>query len=301
MKKSAIICMIVATALILAGSTLFVGTMCALGWDFGRLATSEYEAVTHEITDPFDKIAYEGDTADVTFALSEDGVCRVECRQRVDIPFTVSVEDGTLTVKALDNRRWYEHIGFDFGTTWVTVYLPQGVCPDLTMRLSTGDVEISQGLTFGDVDIKASTGDVTFRAQTCGDVIIKVSTGDVSLSSVTPGNVDIQVSTGDISLSDVTCDSLTAEGDSSDLTLTRVNVAQRLWVKLDTGDVTLSGVDAGEIYIETDTGDVEGTLLSEKIFHVTTDTGDVDVPQGTTGGMCEITTDTGDVRIRISN
>jgi cytoskeletal protein RodZ len=69
----------------------------------------------------------------------------------------------------------------------------------------------------------------------------------------------------------------------------------------DTGDVTFEGSDAASIKVETSSGDVTGTLLSDKIFRYKANTGRVELPQTTTGGVCDITTDTGDIIIRIAS
>ena len=76
--------------LVLLGCILFVGVMTALKWDFSKLSTVKYETNTHEISEPFGDISLTTDTADIMFALSGDGKCRVECYSQVESVISLS-------------------------------------------------------------------------------------------------------------------------------------------------------------------------------------------------------------------
>lgn len=92
---------------------------------------------------------------------------------------------------------------------------------------------------------------------------------------------------------------LVSGGNTGDLFLKNVVATEKVSIERDTGNVTIDGLDAAEIFIETDTGNVTGALLSEKVFIAHSDTGKVDVPRTTTGGICEINTDTGNIKLKI--
>lgn len=290
-----------------------------LNWDFAKLSTNKYETREYEITDEFQNISVLADTADVTFLPSDGTECRVVCYEQKNASHAVAVKDGTLAVELIDTRKWYEHIGFNFKTPKITVYMPKGEYAALTVKTDTGDVSIPREFQFKSMDVSLSTGDVTCKASATEQLKIKTSTGDITLQDVSVGSLDLAVSTGKITasgvtceshvimevstgksvLTDVTCQSLTTKGNTGDIKLTHVMASQMLSVVRTTGDVTFDGCDAAEISVTTNTGDVEGTLLSEKIFLIDTDTGHKDVPKTTTGGKCEITTSTGDIEISI--
>lgn len=319
MKKATKAWLIAAAAMIVTGCALFAGVMTTIGWNFTKLSTVKYETNVHEVDRPFSAIAVTTDTADVAFVLSDDGRCRVECREEENARHTVTVEGDTLTVRREDQRPWHDHVGISLGATKVTVYLPKTEYSALSVFENTGNVDIPQGLTFVDAEISVTTGDVRFFAAAQEKAKIKTSTGDIRVENISAGSLDLSVTTGKVTLSgaactgDVTvgvstgkatltavsCRDLTSTGATGSLSLDRVTATGRFSIKRSTGSVKMNGCDAAEISVKTGTGDVTGTLLTGKVFITATGTGRVDVPQTTTGGRCEIVTGTGDIRIQI--
>ncbi len=321
MSKVTKIWLIVAASLVLVGSIIFAGVMTVFKWDFLKLDTRKFETNTHEIAEKFDNISINTKTADIHFVPTENGECKVVCFEQAEVKHSVSVEDGTLTVSVVDQRKWYDHIKlFSFKTPKITVYLPKAQYGALNIKDSTGDIEISKGLDFQSTDIAASTGNVDVFASATDTLKVQVSTGHIRVENLSAGalqlssstgditvksvnctsEVKVNVSTGDIKLSDVNCGSITSSGSSTgDVSLKNVIVNGTLSLKTSTGDIKLALCDAAELFMQTDTGDVEGSLLSEKVFITKTDTGDVKVPKTITGGRCEITTDTGDIEITV--
>lgn len=307
--------LITAVCLIVVGLALFAIVMTINHWDFSKLNTEHYETNTIEITDDFDNISISTDTADLRFALSEDEICRVVCVEHPNAKHAASIQGDTLTVTEEDHRKWYEHIGFNLDSCEITVYLPKTQYTSLSVKESTGDVEIPGEFSFETAQIVLTTGDIRFYASTAKDANLKTTTGEILVKNLTADSLDLSCTTGDITVSDVTvvndvstktftgdvsiksctCMNLISDGTTGGLTLNDVIVAERLKATRSTGDVKLTSSDASEIYIETSTGDVTGSLLSEKVFFTETDTGDVNVPKSMSGGRCEITTSTGDI------
>ena len=323
MRKATIAWLVIATALVLIGCILFGGVMFALGWDFRKLSTVEYETNTYDVNEPFKSISLKTDTADIKFALSNDGKCKVECLEDENAKHSVTVEDGTLTVELIDERSvsdYIKYIGINYGSSRITVYLPKGEYASLVIEEDTGDIEIPDDFNFRDVDISVSTGNVVFGASASKSVSIKTSTGDIAVENISVGSLALSVTTGRITatsvnceddltvgvstgkvyLTDIVCENVISRGSTGDITLNNVIAEEKLLIKRSTGDVKLDGCDAGEISVETSTGDVVGSLLSDKVFNAETSTGRCDVPKTTTGGKCEISTDTGDIKIVIS-
>ena len=314
--------LIIAASLVSIGGILFAGVMTTLRWDFMELATVKYETNTYEISEAFDGISMNTDTADIVFAFSDDGKCRVECHEEENAKHSVTVEDGTLTVELIDERSVYDFIGYiglNFGSPKITVYLPKAEYTSLLIHEDTGDIEIPKDFTFKDIDISLSTGDVDFCASASEMIKIKTSTGDIRVENISTGSLDLSVSTGKVTVSgvtcegdvtvgvstgkayltDIACENLVSNGSTGDISLKNVIAEENFSIKRSTGDVKFDGSDAAKIFVETDTGDVEGSLLTEKVFITETDTGSVDVPKTTTGGKCEVSTDTGDIKLEI--
>lgn len=322
MRKTTKLWLIIAASLVLIGCIIFAGVMSRLRWDFTKLSTVKFETNTYEISEAFNGISMKTDTADIMFALSDDGKCRVECYEEESAKHSVTVEEGTLVIKLIDERSVYDYIGYigiSFSSPQITVYLPKAEYTSLLINESTGDIEIPKDFNFEDVDISLSTGDVDFCASASELIRIKTSTGDIRVENISAGSLDLSVSTGKVTavgvtckgdltvgvstgrayLTDIECKNIISSGNTGDISLKNVIAVEKFSIKRSTGDVKVDGCDAAELFIETDTGAVEGALLSEKIFIAETDTGSVDVPKTLTGGKCEITTSTGDIEIEI--
>ena len=320
MKRSTKVWLIVAGALVVAGLAVIIVALAMNNWNLGRLSSVKYQTNSYEIKESFDKIEIISDTADIVFLPGADGECRVVCEEKEKELHTVNVEDGKLTIKLEDTRKWYNYITFlSIGSPKITVYLPSGEYGDLIIKESTGEVDIPKDYRFESIDISVSTGDVKCMASaselfkiktstgdifvesvTAGEMILTVSTGKITASAIScVGNFKISVSTGKTNLENVRCADFKSKGTTGDITMNDVVATNMMNIERSTGDVKLEGCDAGEIYIKTDTGDVTGSLISEKIFFVNTDTGKKSVPQTMSGGKCEITCDTGDIIIKI--
>ena len=317
MRKKTIVGLIVATSLILIGAIIFGGVMMALDWDFSKISTVKYETNEYEINDSYKNIKVITDTAKINFVPAEN--TKVVCYEDTKQKYSVSVQGDTLVIELSNSKKWYEHIGINFGSPKITVYTPAGEYGALTVKGDTSDTEIPKDFKFESIDISQSTGDVKCFSSAIGDIKIKTSTGHITVGNITAGSLDLKVSTGDITatnvecvgdllvkvstgktkLENVKCNDVISTGDTGNITLTNVITDKSIDIERTTGDVKFNGCDASELVIVTDTGDVKGTLLSEKVFIAKTDTGSIKVPETVSGGKCKITTDTGDIKIDI--
>jgi len=312
--------LIIAISLVLLGCVIFSGVITMFKWDFTKLSTVQYETNAYEISESFDNISINTDTADIIFIPSNDEKCRVVCYEEKNAKHSAVISDNALTISMINEKKWYEYIGINFGTPKITIYLPQSEYASLFMKASTGDVEMPKDFKFEDINITLSTGDVKNYASASRDIKIKTSTGDIRVENVRAGAMDfsvstgkvivesvkidgdinVSVSTGDARLTDIACKSVISTGNTGHISLKNVIAKEKFSLERSTGDIKFENSDAETINIKTDTGDVTGTLLSEKIFITETSTGNISVPKTTTGGKCEVVTDTGDIKFEIS-
>ena len=319
MRKSTKIWLVIAICLILVGCSMMAVTLHSLNWDLSGLDTGKYETNAYTVSQPFSNISVDTDTAEVIFALSPDGKCRVECFEEENGKHSVNVENDTLMIKTVNKTAWYDRIGIHLNTPKIKVNLPQKEYAALSLRGDTGKVELPEDFQFESVEILLTTGDVKVFASASAAMKIKTTTGNILVENTVvgelglrattgiitasdvacTGDLSVHISTGKTSLTNITCQNLLSEGDTGKIDLDNVVALKKFQIEWDTGDVTFTNSDAAEIYVETDTGDVTGSLLSGKLFMVETDTGRVHIPQSTTGGRCQIETDTGDIKITI--
>ncbi|MCR5824451.1 MAG: DUF4097 domain-containing protein [Lachnospiraceae bacterium] len=305
-----------AGALILCGAVLFIITMGRSKWDFNAMSTIKMVSKEYEFNEKIQSISIDADTTDITFRASDTDRCRIEVYEDEKMPHRVKVDDGKLSIRPEDQRKWYEHIVFfSFGSPKLTVYLPAKAYTALRIDLSTGDVVIPDDFSFGEIDITTSTGDVSCEASSDGRLKIGCDTGNIDLKGIKASDLMLSVSTGHIyvtdakvkksitfhvstgksKLTDVTCENITSEGSTGDADMENVIASGTVKIKRSTGHVKLEKCDAYELFIKTSTGKVSGSFLTDKVFITSSDTGKIDVPKTISGGRCEITTDTGNI------
>ena len=312
--------LITALILIIAGLLLAGVSLASVGFDFSKLSTTAFVTNTCDVSQSFRNIKIIGDTENIEFLPSDDGACRVVCREREDEPHRVEAADGTLTVENISRNKWH-FLDFSFMTEGpsITLHLPEEAYSALEIDASTGDVKIPGNFSFDSVDIRLSTGDADCRASAAGELSVRTSTGQISLSDLTAGTVRLSASTGGIRVSgvqcagdmnvsvstgrtlleNVKCRNLVSTGSTGGLTLTNVIAGGSFNLDRSTGDIRFETCDAAEIKATTDTGSIKGSLLTDKVFIAHSDTGRVDVPKMTSGGKCELSTDTGSIEITV--
>ena len=330
---------IIGAVLLVAGIALCILGAAMDGFRTEEMLMSKLTDKTIEIGEDFSNIQINTDTTDVVFSVSQDGSCRILCRESEQQPHTAKVENGTLILRQEDYRKWYHYIGINTGKPRVEIRLPKAVFDTLTLNGATGNVALPKELSFTDVKILTSTGKVDVQAQVEKTLSVQLSTGMILISGVSCEQVDAQTSTGSIRFLDVKCRDLKAQSNTGGQLLENVqatgdirligttggihftrgscrNLTTRsstgkqtmeyvaasgaAQMESTTGNIRLTDFDGATIAITTDTGNVTGTVLTEKIFFAKTDTGRVEVPRSATGGTCEITTDTGNIYIQLA-
>lgn len=261
MKRVTKVWLIIAAVFTVTGGLLFSGIMTALGWNFEDLSTVETQAKRYEITEEFSNILIDTSVSDLEILPSKNGNCEVICTDSRKLSHAVEVKDGCLNITLTDSRKWHERIAITpLGLTDVTLYLPDRLYENIT---------------------------------------VKVTVGDVSAEMLSVKTLDVTVSTGDIVLNDISCNKLLTFGSTGDLTLKRVVASESFNLNRSTGNIKFDSCDAPAITAKTSTGNLTGSLLSGKIFKAKTSTGSVKVPANGKGGSCELKTSTGDIKIEI--
>ena len=294
MKKGFLIAAIILTAL---GAVIFTGALFATGFDFSRLSGGkEMEEKIYTVTEDFQDIEIRTDVTDIEFKVSQDGHFKAVAKEPAKMHHTVEVVNGTLKIESVDERKWYDFIGFFWKAPTMTIYLPakEGNRGSLRINNGTGDVEIPAGFEFYKVEIESSTGEVTVRS------------GRVESTSLSPeeehtGRVTLTVSTGAAVIEDLNCGSFYSDGNTGDIRLKNVVTRTDMNIERSTGDIRFESCDAlkGTITLKTSTGDVRGSLKTGKVFSARSSTGSVHVPESTGDCRCEVSTSTGSIHITV--
>ena len=280
MKKTTKIVLLAATAVTVLGILLAGGILFFVQADLTKLSSDTYVEKVYKIDQNFEHISINLRDADITFALSQDGKCRVESKETEQYGLLVTVEKNTLTIK-LDKDQAPPFFAMSFLETELTVYLPKCQYESIHLEQDTGDITMPTDFCFTEAQIDTSTGDIRWSGVVTSRLELETTTGDVYLTNAQCGNVEIEVTTGDVTVTDT--------------------VAGEFSLELTTGDVILERFDAAGISVENTTGDITCNLLSGKMFVAETLTGDVNVPVSTEGVPCYLYTTTGHITVTIAN
>ena len=281
--------------------------------------TNTIEINEYEIKDNFKDIKIITDTANIEFVPSSNSNSLVVCNEQRNVNHSVKVEDNILLIEVNDTRKWYEHIGMNFNTPKITIYLPENDYDQLLIESSTGDINIPNNFKFKSIDILEDTGNIRNYASVYENIKIKTSTGNIHIENIIANMIDLSTSTGKVDVIDVNCSdnikinvstgktnivntnckNLVSKGSTGNISLKNVIATEKLSIERSTGDVKFKDSDASDIFVKTDTGNVTGSLLTDKVFFAETDTGNIDVPKVIADEKCEIITDTGDIKINI--
>ncbi len=198
MKRGTKVWLIIAAILFLLGTMIIVGDFIMVKFDFAKIATTKYVTNTYEIQENYKNIKIVTNTANVALVPSKDAKDTVVCKEEENVKHLVEVKDDTLVIKVIDTRKWYEHIGINFGTSKITLYLSKDIYDALSIKTSTGKVSV-ENLSADTLDITVSTGNIRVTDVVCkGDMKMKVSTGDIKLDKSDAAEIFIKTSTGNV-------------------------------------------------------------------------------------------------------
>lgn len=302
MKKGAIIALSIAGALVVTGIIVGVIGVNAFHGNFTSLDRHEYLESPFSFNETVTKIDIDENIADIEFKYSEDAEITVICEELKNAPHTVTVVDGTLSIKST-----YQYIGwwdwFKNGpildNTSITISLPNVSYSEISISNNTGDIVFTNGFTISNVDIVTNTGDILLQDFVSDDVKIMSDTGNIVIKNGSGNPMEIDSETGNVNLEEVTCSSMKVHTSTGSVTLKSVVCSGDMDLDTSTGDVKFEASDAINIDVNSSTGNITGTLLAAKTFHCSSSTGSVHVPSGTGVGVFNAHTSTGNISITI--
>lgn len=267
------------------------------GWQSVSGAGIRAHTIAHDVTEPFDDIDIGVVEGNVRIAPSQDGSCRVVCRDLERVSSSVEVKNGVLTVSRQDARPWYARFGLWWlGELSVTVFLPERTYGSLSVRTVSGDAAVADGLSFSAASVTTTSGEISFHGRVERTLSIQSVSGDASLARTAADLLTVSTTSGDIWLSEIDAGALDIVTTSGEASCQAVMVSGAARFETVSGDVWFYDSDAGTLRIKTVSGDVGASLLSPKAFSVSTTSGDVRVPPSDEkAGECTVKTTSGDI------
>ncbi len=237
---------ILTAAILLILGLAITAIALALG---GSFDTVQYSEVTHEIDRDFDHIALSTSSANVIIKRSDSDKCYAVCSENDKITYTVTVDDGTLTVKENDSRRWWNLIQISFQSARVTLYLPKEAYTSLSVNTGAGGILCHEKeLSFDRANLSSAGGAIDLSAPIKSELVAKASSGRIKLVGSTLNSITVFASSGGVVLEDMAATGLLkATTSSGGIRVKNCNAAE-LSVEVTSGGVALENVTATELF-----------------------------------------------------
>ncbi len=297
MKKSVLIFLTVSVALVLLGAIL-VGVGLAFGGSFDR---QKGERIVRDIEGEFQDIEIYTSSAKISLKPSDNGKCYMSCYEEEKVKYSAEIKDGVLKISEVDSRRWQDRIMmFSFIGRYVELYLPEKVYSTLKLDSTSGKIECMEGLSFEEVGITNTSGDISFASGVSRELSVNVTSGGIKIKNTSPENLRLSVTSGDIEVFGSKAENVTASSSSGRVTLSNVIAAEKINVKISSGDIILDGCDAASLDLKSLSGKIKGMLLTPKSFDASSASGGVSCPASTSGaGVCRARTESGRIVFEI--
>ena len=296
MRKAIMVTCIIAAICLVIGAVLSFTALASIGFDFGKLNTTEMEHGEYAIAEDFSFIEIHAVSADVRLNLSEDDRCRVEYATRNGVK--TSVENGVLYVHAMPTKL-IDFIQITNMNEYVTLYLPFETYEELFVETTSGDVYIFPSFdSVKKATISSTSGDISFIGTVSDTLFAESTSGNVVIREPNAKTVHVETTSGEITLNAVYATNVSVETTSGDVNLDGVTAKEKLTASTNSGEIELY-CDATELYLESTSGDIEGSIGSAKNYIVNTTSGRVRIPpRDQNAGVCEIHTTSGDIEIK---
>lgn len=299
------------TVLSIAALAVLLGVIvCAVGLLLGGgfVNNEQFEKFTETFSADISEIKTDLNVADLLICQVDGDEIVFTYHDNEKQYYSFDLSGGVLSIERSRRMKWYDYIKIGFFNTVgddAEIGIPKNFEGSLTLKTSTGDIEISGLDLKGGVSVTLSTGDVTLRNITCaGDMSLSLTTGDVSASALEiGGDFTVKTTTGDQKYGDVNCaGDLSLKSTTGDVRIKGAN-ASSLLIRGSVGDAVISSLDASRsIYIELTTGSVKCDLpdgMENYTIKSRASTGSNSLPsQGGNGPKrLEVYTTTGDIRV----
>lgn len=215
-------------------------------------------------------------TSEVNITKSNDDKIYLSYYNTEKRKITVTDENDLISLKRDDAIiQWYQWFSFTTSKkiNTINIKVPENFVGNISLLLSTGDVEIIGLSKFNNLNISITTGEVDLLGLDLNDLEISGTTGSIEVENTNLSKLDIENSTGDVTLDNVTVQSsINIRNTTGEIDLETVK-ADSVRAESSTGGIDFENLKAKSIYFKTTTGNIEGSFVERKTeFSITSST-----------------------------
>ncbi len=280
MKKSIVVAIIVAVAMIITGAVMSVCAYASLGKTYFEGKT----LYVKDLEEDFSSVKINCKSENIWIFSSDDDVGRIEYSDYGNKELSVKVVNGVLEITSVEDLRWYEYISIvHHNPPRISLYLPYKEYKALSMDVISEDVYVATKIPFENVDIKTTSADIQFYGEVKESLSLESTSGDIT---ITETNLNLKKA----SLKTV----------SGCIEANSIIASSEIDIKITSGEIEFNSIDAPEINLKSTSGDIEGNILTPKKIIAESTSGDIDVKSNDFADeICNVKTTSGDIKIRI--
>lgn len=296
--------------LISAGGCLALGLLVSgVALAFGgsvinRSGTEDYEPVSYEASGEVTSIVIDEGSFDIKLVPYDGDKVKIDTYDTETYEHSFDLNNGTLTVNATSNRKWYQMIRIDVSLDvenkqLTTVYIPEGEYEDLDLEVGSGDIVVESDSLFEDVVLHSGSGDISIDNPLSGNLKIDGGSGDAFISNMDCSSADVDLGSGNVAFSNVTvAGTLYAHSGSGDIHLTDTS-AGSLTLEAGSGNIDFTNLQVSSADIDIGSGDVTGSVIGDYDFDADCGSGDVEINHDdiSSGNPFKVDVGSGDVTI----
>ena len=279
-KKAAVI---TALSCVAAGLVMAAAALASVKFDFSKLNTIELQPKSYEVQASFQNIRVNAAHSDIRILPSEDNTCKVVCTEGENLTHAVFVEDDTLVIAALDDRKWYERIGISWGTMYIDVYLPKKDLNflyqnygSLYLKNTSGDISVSDNLYFFDSELYSTSGNINFSGISQNWLTAQTASGNIVIDDFVTGNLKLSSTSGDINLTSIKVQSIDAETSSGNINGQYVTASSKSSITNNSGTITMEDGASRELSAYCSSGDIDfSSLITDENLFLETHSGNI--------------------------
>lgn len=330
MKKATKIALIISASLVAIGIVFCVASFAAAGWDIRAYKTEE--SVYTRKTCEYDSNAvcdfiFTDASRDVKFICSDDDKIHITYYENDRNGYTFHLsDDGTLKMTYRSSRKWYFIFGFNFHSDnqQTVIAIPAGYTGNLTIKLASGDLAITELMLTGKLSAKSASGDMEITRSSvtdevslssasgeialdslfADDVQIKTTSGDIDSRTLICGTLTLSSTSGDISMQETTCDTLSAKAVSGNIEITALTAEGNIQCKTTSGEIDLTEMKGNDFILHSTSGNVRAGILgneNEYDIRAKTTSGNIRVPDANGyDKTIDVSTVSGNIRITLT-
>ena len=272
------IALISAAVLLIAGIIVAGGALASVSFDFTAVNTENFTERYFEINEQITAFDIDAENFDVWLTESPDGKCYVTAPVSEYTTTQVDVKNGTLVIKRIDTRKWYEYISIVTinPELKILICVPSTEFKSLDLSTTSGDVDIPVEFMFETVDISTTSGDINSKAVVNTEAEFSSTSGSINIQNLNANKASVGSTSGNINIEVSEPQKLDVHSTSGRIYMKKIKVTQEFEIESTSGDAELEFVVGMKMKRDSTSGDTKMmSVWMQELIDINATSGDI--------------------------